>query len=146
MQKEFQNDQIKYFTNICKKHHLRITPQRIIIYKTVINSTIHPTAENIFSLLQTEHPNISFDTVNRTLNTFSEIGIIDTVESYSGAKRFDPRISNHHHIHCVNCGDIIDFEDTTYDKLDIMEEIKRKYKVISKRVVINVICNKCRNQ
>ena len=36
MQEESQNDQIKYFTNLCKINHLRVTPQRIEIYKEII--------------------------------------------------------------------------------------------------------------
>jgi len=146
MQERPQDEQITYFTNLCKRHRLRVTPQRIAIYKTIINSIQHPTAENIFSLIQSGHPHISFDTVNRTLNTFSKLGIINTVESFSGSKRFDPKVTSHHHIHCINCGDIIDFENTAYDALKIKDEIKQKYKVISKRVVINVICNKCGDQ
>ncbi len=145
MQEESQNDQIKYFTNLCKINHLRVTPQRIAIYKEIIKSKKHPTANMVYTNIRRGYPHISFDTVNRTLNTFSNVGIIDTVESYSGSKRFDPKRLSHHHIHCITCGDIIDFENNTYDALEVTDEIKHAYKVVSRRVVINVICNKCRD-
>jgi len=99
MQNDTKNDFINLFINKCKQHNLKVTPQRIAIYRELIKSKNHPSADNIFQIIRKEYPNISFDTVNRTLVTFSEIGIVDIVESFSGARRFDPNIESHHHLH-----------------------------------------------
>ncbi len=62
------------FLNKCKRAGLKITPQRIAIYKEVLESGNHPSAEDIYRKVKEFHPGISFDTVNRTLLTFADMG------------------------------------------------------------------------
>ena len=144
MQKDEMENILENFINKCKQANLKITPQRIAIFKELIKSENHPSADKIFKTIKTKLSHISFDTVNRTLQSFSEIGIVDIVESYSGARRFDPNFKDHHHIHCVKCGDIIDFYNDEFDSIEIPNSLRKKYNVISKRVVLNVICSKCK--
>jgi len=114
-----------------------------VIYQELLKSETHPTADAIYQLVTKEHPHISFDTVNRTLLTFSKIGIVDIVEGFGGAKRFDPNVSRHHHLHCIQCGKIIDFKSRTYDNLEVPGNVGEKFQVISKRVVLKGICSAC---
>ena len=146
MQEDEMQNLISHFVNRCRQAKLKVTPQRIAIFRQLIKSENHPSADNVFKSIKAELPHISFDTVNRTLQTFSEIGIVDIVESFSGAKRFDPNYKDHHHIHCIKCGNIIDFYNDGYDMLEIPESLKQKYNILSKRVVLNVICNKCKSK
>lgn len=143
MQKEFQNDLIKEFIETCQAHHLKITPQRIGIFRELIKSKTHPTADMMYQIVKKEFPNISYDTVNRTLLTFAEVGIVEVVEVFGGAKRFDTDITNHHHLHCISCGKIIDFFNNAYDHLDVPEEIGKNFTVVGKRVVLKGICKEC---
>jgi len=144
MQKDDAQDLLSHFVDKCRQAKLKVTPQRIAIFKELINSENHPSADNVFKSIKTELPHISFDTVNRTLQTFSEIGIVDIVESYSGARRFDPNYQDHHHIHCIKCGNIIDFYNDEFNSIEIPESLKQKHNIISKRVVLNVVCSKCK--
>jgi Fur family peroxide stress response transcriptional regulator len=143
MQKENRLNKFKAFLQTCHKHGLKITPQRVAIFQELLISTTHPTADAIYQIVKKEYPNISFDTVNRTLQTFAEIGIVDVVEIFGGAKRFDPNVTNHHHLHCTQCGKIIDFKNRSYDDLEVPEEVRENFKVISKRVVLKGICKTC---
>ena len=52
----------------------------------------------------------------------------------------------HHHFHCVKCGQIDDFINDTYDKLEIPKNIQRQYTIISKKVVLHGICDKCKRE
>jgi Fur family peroxide stress response transcriptional regulator len=133
----------KFFEN-CKQHHLKITPQRTSVYRVVMNAENHPSADEIFQIVKHEYPNISFDTVNRTLMTFTQIGLLTVVESYSGSRRFDPNFEDHHHMHCLKCGRIVDFRSDEFDQLKAPEQLLQKFAtVISSRVIINGICLKC---
>lgn len=143
MQNENDNDRLSLFIKRCKHHNLKVTPQRIAIYKKLIELKNHPSADAMFQTVRRDFPNISFDTVNRTLLTFAEIGIVDVIEGHGRQRRFDPDMSCHHHFHCVKCKEIIDFNSDEYDNLEIPENIKRKFMVLSKRVVLNGICDKC---
>ncbi len=143
MQEKVPNDLIADFIETCRTHQLKITPQRIAIYRELIESGDHPAADTMFQIVKKEFPNISYDTVNRTLLTFAEVGIVDVVEVFGGAKRFDPTTSNHHHLHCVACGRIIDFSNEDYDNLEVPKDIGNKFRVIGKRVVLKGICETC---
>ena len=127
-----------------KKHRLRITPQRTLIYQELLKSRNHPTADDIYKRIVEKIPNISFDTVNRTLITFSKIGITNVVEGYGQSKRYDPDMGVHHHFRCVQCGSIIDFQNKAYDGLPVPEEISRRFTVMSQKVVLEGLCGKCR--
>jgi Fur family peroxide stress response transcriptional regulator len=89
-------------------------------------------------------PHISLDTVNRTLLTFADIGLVEIVEGFGSARRYDPNIEPHHHAHCIKCGTIADFYSPHFDKLKVPAEIRRQFTVIGKRVVFNGICAACR--
>ena len=139
-------DPITLFTDKCKEHNLKITPQRIFIYKELIKSKNHPSADTVFKAIKKEFPNISFDTVNRTLLTFSEIGLVELVEGRGSPRRFDANLESHHHLFCIKCGTIIDFIHEEFDKLKVPETIDKDFKVVQKRVVLNGICSNCKTK
>lgn len=134
---------MKFFIDRCRKQGLKVTPQRLAIYNLLMESTDHPSADWIYRKITTTWPTISFDTVNRTLLTFAEIGVIEMVESYSLSRRFDSQVSNHHHLHCIKCGQIIDFCDSSFDELQLPEHIAGTFTVTGKRMVISGICSDC---
>ena len=131
------------FAQECKKRNLKITPQRSAIYEELCKSSDHPNAEVMLKRVRKVFPNISFDTVNRTLLTFARIGIADVVEGHGDPKRFDPNTGTHHHFKCVKCGNIIDFYDSAYDRIEVSKAIRRGFTVLKKKVVLEGICGKC---
>lgn len=126
-----------------KEHGLRITPQRTAIYQELLKAKDHPSADIIYRRLIKKIPNISFDTVNRTLLTFSKIGITNIVEGYGHSKRYDPDINNHHHFRCIQCNSIIDFHNKTYDNIAVPQEIQKQFTVLNKKVVLEGLCGQC---
>ena len=143
MQNPDRTDQIHAFRAICQAHQLKVTPQRYAIYTELLNLDTHPTADEIFQIIQRHYPNISFDTVHRTLMTFAQIGIVQVVETFGGAKRFDPNRSPHHHVHCTQCGKILDFRSRIFDQLKIPAGVRQQFHVINTRVVLKGICKTC---
>jgi len=135
---------MQQFMEKCRAYGLKVTPQRIAIYRELKASGKHPSADMLYKRLSRDYPTLSFDTVHRTLLTFADIGVIDTVESHSGVRRFDPDLSHHHHIHCVQCGDIIDFHDERLDGIDVPEDVVKGFNVKGHRVVISGICPACK--
>ena len=144
MQTNHPTGKTQAFLEICRLHQLKVTPQRVAIYRELLNSDMHPTADAIFQTVKNEYPHISYDTVNRTLLTFAEIGVVDVAETFGGAKRFDPNVINHHHLHCTQCDKIIDFQNQAYDNLHVPVGVRKNFQIISKRVVLKGICKDCR--
>lgn len=145
MQEELARRLVQDLIEKCQAHNLKVTPQRMAIYRELIDSKAHPTVDAMFQTVNKEFPNISYDTVSRTLLTFAEIGIVDLVEVYGGAKRFDPNVTSHHHLHCVFCGEIHDFKNDAYNDLKIPDNVPLGFTVLTSRVVLKGICEQCSN-
>ena len=135
-----------FFRGKCREEGLKITPQRIVIYQELLKSKDHPNAEALHKRVKERIPDISLDTVNRTLLTYSKIGIIHVVEGYGEARRYDPHIANHHHFRCVICNVIIDFDYKSYDAIIIPTNIQKAHSVLSKKILLEGYCHKCRNR
>ena len=132
------------FREKCRGNQVRITDQRCAIYKELSESLDHPSADKIFQKIKKKLPGISFDTVNRTVLTFSDIGLIRMVEGCGDVRRFDPFIDSHHHLRCIKCHKIIDFRHKAYDKLEVPKKCLHGFKLLSKKVVLEGLCGKCK--
>jgi Fur family peroxide stress response transcriptional regulator len=142
-QSSSKGETMKLFIDQCRQAGLKVTPQRLAIYKLLIDSADHPTADWVYRKITDTWPTISFDTVNRTLLTFAEIGVIDMVESYTLSRRFDSQTKKHHHFHCVKCGKIIDILDSSLDNVPVPAQIETSFIVTGNRMVISGICSEC---
>ena len=129
----------------CREAGLKITPQRMAVYKVLIESKQHPSAEVVFRKVRGVIPNISLDTVNRTLLTLAEIGAALIVEGSGDVKRFDGRLETHQHFKCVKCKRIFDFHYKPFDNIVVPKNISRKFRVLKKTVYLEGICDLCRN-
>lgn len=141
--KAHEQKQIEHFRRTCKAGKLSLTPQRMAIYKVLIAADDHPSAEEVFSLVRASFPDISMDTVYRTLTTFVEIGLVHPVVGHGDPKRYDPNVEPHHHFRCTRCGTIIDFLEDSFDRLSLPETIKAKYTVSRVKVILEGVCDKC---
>jgi len=137
---------LNQFRDKCSEHGLKVTPQRTAIYEEVLHSKEHPTANLIYKKVRKKLHNISFDTVNRTMITFSRLGVIRVVEGYGEPKRFDPDLEPHHHFRCIRCNGIIDFHEQTFDEIDIPKNISKQFTVLHKKVVLEGICVSCQEE
>jgi Fur family peroxide stress response transcriptional regulator len=146
MRLDIKNVSMDFFRKKCRENDLKVTPQRIVIYEELIKSKDHPNAEVLFERVKKIFPDISLDTVNRTLLTLSQIGIVSIVEGNGEPRRFDPDIENHHHFRCVKCNTIIDFDYKLYDDIEVPEKINKKFTVLNKKILLQGYCNKCRNK
>lgn len=141
-----QEPLIEAFVEKCRQLKLKLTPQRLMLYRELIKSVDHPSADSIYRKARKIFPNISFDTVNRTLVTFSRMGLVRMVEGYGDPRRFDSNPQEHHHFRCLDCLDIIDIYDPSFDKITIPDKIGRSHLVLGKKVILEGICSECRTQ
>jgi Fur family transcriptional regulator, peroxide stress response regulator len=132
------------FRNKCREANLKVTPQRTIVFDALANDKGHPTADIVFQKVRKKIPNISFDTVNRTLLSFADMGLLKVVEGYGRPKRFDTDIDSHHHFQCLKCNKIIDFRDKTLDAIEVPKDIKSRFTITGKKVVLEGFCDSCR--
>jgi len=134
---------LELFRAKCRQRNISITPQRVAIYSSLMGSTEHPSAEDIYNRVKSDFPDISVDTVYRTLSTFSQMGLVNVVEGYGEPRRYDPDVEPHHHFRCKRCNKIIDFQETSFDKLKVPARIRQKFSVSNIKVVVEGLCDKC---
>jgi len=134
---------LENFYKACKKHNLRITPQRVEIFKELIKYNEHPSATRVYQRIKSKYPNISFDTVNRTLQKFVEIGVARIVEDFEDLRRYDGVLENHHHFHCLRCHEIIDINDEKLKEIEIPSLSNTGLIVFESRIIFTGLCPKC---
>ena len=67
-------------SNIFKEKKLKLTPQRIAVYKYLKLTKEHPSAETIYKALQPQYPTMSLATVYKALKTFKSEGIMGDLD------------------------------------------------------------------
>jgi Fur family peroxide stress response transcriptional regulator len=132
------------FTSQCREAGLKVTPQRIAIYRELLKTDEHPSAEMLYEKVKKIFPSISLDTVNRTLLTLNEIGVAFTVVGSGDARRFDGGLHEHQHFRCVKCKRIIDFHHKPFNNIKLPPEINNKFTVLRKTVYLEGLCNLCK--
>jgi len=136
-------EKLELFHKLCRRKHLKITPQRIEVYKALITSSDHPSAEMVYERVKQVLPNVSLDTVNRTLNTLNKIGAAFIVEGSGDVKRFDGNLENHQHFKCIKCRKIFDFWHTSFENIELPEKLKQKFRVLKATVYVEGLCRPC---
>jgi Fur family peroxide stress response transcriptional regulator len=136
-------EKLDLFRELFREKGFKITPQRTAIYKALSNSNDHPSAETVYERVRVDFPNISFDTVNRTLLTLCELGLAFVVEGSSKARRFDADVNEHQHFKCIKCKRILDLYHRPFENIQLPEEVESGFKVIRKSIYIEGICNEC---
>jgi Fur family transcriptional regulator, iron response regulator len=84
------------------------TAQRLAVARFVLESTLHPTADEVWERVRRLNPTLSRATVYNTLNLFVEKGLLRTQAVREGALVFDPRVERHHHFIDDGTGEIHD--------------------------------------
>jgi len=138
------DEKTRWFTSKCQQAGLKVTPQRIAIYRELLQTDEHPSAEMLYEKVKKIFPSISLDTVNRTLLTLNEIGAAFTVEGSGDSRRFDGGLHEHQHFKCVKCKRIVDFHHKPFDNIKLPAEISKKFTVLRKTVYLEGICDLCR--
>jgi Fur family peroxide stress response transcriptional regulator len=139
-------DKIADFEQICRKAGLKITPQRLGIYKELAKSKEHPSADMLWRKMRKTFPTISLDTVNRTLLTLSKIGAAFIVEGSGDVKRFDGGMESHQHFRCTQCRRIIDFHHAPFDSIAIPPELADSFLIVRSTVYLEGICRYCQKK
>jgi len=144
MQSTLKNE-LDAFVEACREKDLRVTPQRLEIFKELVQATDHPTAEILHQRLIQGMPTLSLDTVYRTLGTFANLGLVNKVETSESQAHFEVSHVQHHHLICRKCKEIIDFKWNYIDNAALPEEVNSWGKIERKNIVVYGTCHKCLN-
>ncbi len=134
---------IEHFKQVCLNARVKLTRQRLDIFREVARSGDHPDAETVWKSVRKQAPNLSLDTVYRTLWLLNDLGLIKTLGSHHERTRFDANLSRHHHFICTSCGLTKDFYSETFNNLPVPDDLSSVGAVETLQVEAHGICSKC---
>lgn len=136
---------LRDFEQDCRNVGLKLTHQRLEIFRELAVAFDHPSAETLYKRLRKRMPTLSLDTVYRTLTTFEKHHLITKVETVESQARFEADMDRHHHAICRQCGAITDFSWSSFDAVQLPKEISGWGQVDKKNITLYGICGKCAN-
>lgn len=141
-------------TGLRKKFHDRqykLTPQRQKILQVFYDhSDKHLSAEDVFTIVRQQAPETGLATVYRTLELLSELDVLKKLDFGDGRSRYEiNEIStphHHHHLICVDCGVVKEFEDDLMETLETVIARKSKFSIIDHHVKFFGYCQECQQK
>ena len=124
----------KKFSEKSIKH----TPQRSTIISVLSSTQDHLDAEAIYQRANKIDPQISLATIYRTLAIFEKNGIVNKLDFASDGKaKYEidrEEKGHHHHLIDVETGKIIEFSDSSLEKIKIDIAKKLGYELVDHRL------------
>src|SRR4051812_23560350 len=100
-----RKERMNRFFSAHRESGLPITTQRRAVFEAILERTDHPTAEQLYAVVCRTLPQISRMTVHRILGAFVALGLVAKTCHPGSAARFDPKLDQHHHLVCMDCGE-----------------------------------------
>ena len=133
----------EHFLNACREQGVKITHQRLEIYRELASAGNHPDAVMVYKRVRKRIPTMSLDTVYRNLRLLEKIGLISIVGKSRERLRFDADLEPHHHFTCVKCWKICDFRSDDYKRLHWPEAAEAFGQPLSVHLKVRGICKNC---
>lgn len=129
---------------ILKSKKMKVTPQRLAIYKVLYETTAHPTAEEIYTALAKTHPTMSLATVYKTLDALKKADLASELNVGDDSSRYDATIKSHPHLICSQCGQVIDLHTTALESFKDQIQSETEFDIQSEKVYFYGICKLCK--
>jgi Fur family peroxide stress response transcriptional regulator len=134
------------FKDVCRRAGLKLTHQRMEIFREVARTADHPDAQTVYERVRERIPAMSLDTVYRNLWLLNDLGLIATMGPPRERARFDGNTAAHHHFVCTRCGMASDFYSQEFDDLRPPAEVESMGSVEAVHVELRGLCTRCRKQ
>lgn len=115
------------------------------MFRALDASSAHPTADELFTAVRREIPDISLATVYKALEAFVGSGVAVKLNHGDGPARYDCRTDAHHHLTCLGCGRVVDVDDL--DMRDYLRSVEARsgFEIRDYELVLVGTCSGCRN-
>ncbi|NJL86162.1 MAG: transcriptional repressor [Leptolyngbyaceae cyanobacterium SM1_1_3] len=142
----FQHPEI--FRSLLNREGLRFTGQRQKILEVFKNSSVghHLSAEAIYQQLSEQRENISISTIYRAIHLMVNLQILREIGLAEGKKYYElstPFVHPHHHLVCVQCGTVQEFEEDLVTAVSVREAENRGFAIADCQFTVFALCPNC---
>jgi len=124
---------------------LRMTRQRALILEIIRHG--HLDADEVYRQAREKQPRFSLSTVYRTLRVLKEQGLVDELHLGEAHHHYEVKPSaEHHHLVCLGCGKIVEFECKLSQKMRQDLARKQGFEVMGVEINMTGYCSKCRQR
>lgn len=143
MRKTDRHDPDTELIDVLHARGQRVTPQRLVINRTLQDLNRHVSAEEVLEAVEPRLPNVSLPTVYSTLELLGELGLVRRVGPAGGRVLFDPRMDEHHHAVCSVCGRVEDI-DAPVDATPALAAARRAgWSDAAAGLLVTGVCERC---
>jgi Fur family ferric uptake transcriptional regulator len=122
----------------------RVTGQRAVILDIIRLGKGHLDADEIYRQAREKLPHLSLSTVYRTLQKFKNIGLVDELHLDDTIHHYEVRkASSHHHLVCLGCGRVIEFNYPLATKLKADVPEARDFEIVNDELRVKGYCAQC---
>lgn len=144
------NQEPDLLKTVLNKEGFRFTSQRQKILDLFQSAALghHLNAEEIHQQLLDQGEKISFSTIYRALHVMVQLGLLQELELAEGRKYYElntPFMEQHHHLVCVHCGNVEEFEDATMTQVGSSESTSRGFSLLNCQFTVYGICPSCQS-
>lgn len=135
------------FAKRFSENNFKLTIQRKDILQVLLeNPDKHYNAEELFEEVKKINPDVGLATIYRTLELMCELGITHQLDFDSKYKRYELNLEggHHHHLICIDCGKIIEFNDQALEDFENNLEDEYDFKIFNHRIKFYGYCSDCR--
>ncbi|MEE2877328.1 MAG: Fur family transcriptional regulator [Candidatus Neomarinimicrobiota bacterium] len=138
--------ELKKFKRVLKDENLKLTPQRVEVFREVCDSDEHREAEGIYLALRKRDVNISRATVYRTMDILYQHDLVQRMDIGDGKWRYEHWLDCHQHDHliCIRCGTIVEFISPQIEEIQQNVADKFNYKLVRHVHQLFGLCKQCR--
>ena len=129
------------------KHKLT-TQRRTVLNVFIENPGEHLNADEVYKILCGQGQDIGLATVYRSLDLLADLDILQKMEFGDGCSRYEiktmtPDEHQHHHMKCMKCGKVFEFQGDLLDKLEKDISQKSGFQIVDHQVIFYGYCKKC---
>ncbi|MCT4544895.1 MAG: transcriptional repressor [Vallitalea sp.] len=135
---------MQHIADLLKSKKLKVTPQRIAIFKILYDSTEHPSAEHIYKCLQSTHPTMSLATVYKTLDTLKKAELVQEFNVGEDSFRYDANVNVHPHMVCLKCKKVFDLDTDKLNNIKSLAQEETDFNILSEKIFFYGICAQCK--
>lgn len=134
---------MKHFETVCRNEGIKLTHQRMEIFREIAQTGDHPDADQLFQRVRDRMPTVSLDTVYRTLWLLNDLRLVVTLGTSREPTRFDANLSSHHHFVCGQCGFTRDFYSTELNNIRLPDSVDSLGEIDATHVEVRGVCREC---